>query len=159
MELPYIGRKSKQMVRELRRIIEEHCLHVKPAFFFKCQRRIRSFFPLKDSVPVMMKSDVIYKYTCDCSQSYIGSTTVNLYIRISQHRGLSFRTGKALTRPPNSSIRDHTTICGNIITPDNFSIVDKYPEESGLRILESLYIKRTRPRINECNTAVSLCIW
>ena len=100
----------------------------------------------------------MYKYSCDCSQSYIGSTAVNLYIRISQHMVLSYRTGNALTKPPKSSIRDHTSKCSNRINPENFTIIDRVPEESSLRILESLHIKRIRPRINECNTAVPIYI-
>ena len=132
----------------------EHYPHIEPAFYYKCTNRIRSFFPLKDSTPVMMSSGIIYKYSCDCSQSYIGSTAVNFYIRISQHMGLSYRTGNSLSSPPKSSIRDHVRKCGHGINKNNFSVIDKEAEESSLRILESLHIKRIRPKINECSSAV-----
>ena len=137
-----------------RRVVMEHYPHVDPTFYFRCTNRIRSFFPLKDSTPVMMSSGVIYKYTCDCSQCYIGSTAVNFYIRISQHRGVSFRTGNVLSKPPKSSIREHVSKCGCSINMNNFSVIDKEAEASSLRILESLHIKRMRPKINECGSAV-----
>ena len=105
-----------------------------------------------------MTSGVIYKYSCDCFQSYIGSTAVNLYIRMSQHMGLSYRTGNSLSRPPKSSIREHTARCGNPINKDNFTVIDREPEEASLRILETLHIKRMKPGINECDTAVPTCI-
>ena len=146
------------MIKELRQVVSDHYPHVEPAFYFRCQRKIRSFFPLKDCSPMMMNSGVIYKYTCDCSQSYIGSTAVNLYIRVCQHRGVSFRTGNQLSRPPNSSIRDHCNQCTHPVKKENFSIVDRHPEESSLRILESIHIKKMRPRINECGTAVPLYV-
>ena len=132
----------------------DHYPQIDPSFYFKCSNKIRSYFPLKDRTPVLMSSGVVYKYSCDCSQSYIGSTAVNLYIRISQHMGLSYRTGNELSRPPKSSIREHTVRCGNIITKDKFTVIDRESEESSLRILETLHIKRIKPRINECGQAV-----
>ena len=146
------------MAKELKQVIQDYYPHLEPQFFYRCTNRIGCFFPLKDRTPVLMSSGVIYKYSCDCSQSYIGSTAVNLYIRISQHMRLSYRTGNALGRPPKSSIREHVSKCGHDIKKENFTTIDKEQEESSLRILESLHIKRIRPRINECNSAVPIYI-
>ena len=158
-ELPFIGRKSDNMKKELKSLITNHYPHIEPSFYFKSGRKIASFFPLKDKTPIMMESGVIYTYTCDCSQSYIGSTATNLYIRICQHRGISCRTKEMLKKPVNSSIRDHCSkICKISVNPDNFSIIDRYSRDYDLRILESIYIKKCTPSINECSTAVPLLI-
>ena len=159
LELPFIGKNTETMVRELQSVMSEFYPHIKPNFYFKSQRKIKSFFPLKDVTPVMMDSGLIYKYTCDCSQSYIGSTTTNLYIRICQHEGNSHRTGAPLTNPSSSSIREHCLRCKSAINRQNFSIVDRHDDEGGLRILESIYIKENKPGINECKTAVPLHIY
>ena len=158
-ELPFIGKKSENMIQELRILITDHYPQIKPSFYFRSTRKIRSFFPLKDKTPMMMNSGVIYKYTCDCTQSYIGSTATNLYIRVCQHLGISSRTKENLKKPVNSSIREHCSKkCKTSVKTENFSILDQYPEDHSLRILESIYIKKLNPSINECNAAVPLYI-
>ena len=61
LELPYIGIKTEKMIRELRNMIFTYYPHVNPIFFFKCELKIRSLFPLKDKTPLLMNSGVIYK--------------------------------------------------------------------------------------------------
>ena len=147
------------MIQELRILITDDYPQIKPSFYFRSTRKIRSFFALKDKTPMMMNSGVIYKYTCDCTQSYIGSTATNLYIRVCQHLGISSRTKENLKKPVNSSIREHCSKkCKTSVKTENFSILDQYPEDHSLRILESIYIKKLNPSINECNAAVSLYI-
>ena len=106
-QLPFLGKVSENMIHELRKLIINHYPHVKPSFYFRSVRKIRSFFPLKDKTPIMMDSGVVYNYKCDCTQSYIGSTATNFYIRVCQHRGISFRTKEQLKTPTISSIREH----------------------------------------------------
>ena len=77
---------------------------------------------------------------------------------MNQHMGLSYRTGNILARPPKSSIREHTFICGNPINKEKFTVIDREEEDYSLRILETLHIKRIKPNINECNTAVPTLI-
>ena len=106
----------------------------------------------------MMRSNVIYRYKCDCAQSYIGSTTVQLFVRSAQHRGISHRTKRPLSRPNISSIRDHCESNDHMFKFDNFSILGNTPNDYDLRILESLMIYSHKPTINECSFAVPLNI-
>ena len=72
---------------------------------------IGSLFRFKDHLHLNMLSSVVYKYSCaQCaSGTYVGSTTRALHMRIAEHRGRSFRTGK-LVQSPKSSIREHQRV-------------------------------------------------
>ena len=156
--LPYLGHQSNFLSKELRELIMEFFPQLNPNFYYRCDRKIGSFFNLKDRPDVFMRSNVIYTYKCDCSQSYIGSTSVQLFVRVSQHRGVSFRTGQMLTRPNSSSIRDHCESHNHRFKSQNFSILDYHSNTYSLRQLESLFIHSYKPELNECNFAVPLNI-
>ena len=70
------------------------------------------------------------------------------YMRISEHRGRSYRTEKLLTSPQHSAIRDHALGLSHFIKDSSFKILGQTPNESHLRILESLYIGRHKPKLN-----------
>ena len=156
--LPYLGHQSTLLSKELRELITEFFPQLSANFFYRCDRKLGSFFNLKDRPDVFMRSNIIYNYTCDCSQSYIGSTAVQLFVRTSQHRGVSFRTGQLLARPNSSSIRDHCERYNHQFKAKNFSILDYHSNTYTLRQLESLFIHSYRPELNECNFAVPLNI-
>ena len=80
---------------------------------------------------------------------YVGSTLRALKIRVSEHAGRSFRTGRMLASPPFSSIRIHAEQCDTIVSIDNFKILDYSKNSSDLRILEAMYISKLKPNLNE----------
>ena len=124
-----------------------------------CYICLGDIFNLKDRPAVMMRSDVIYAYKCDsCPQSYVGSTSVNLFIRSAQHRGVSHRTGRFLAKPVKSSIREHCESEDHRFSYDNFSILDTAQNKLDLRILESIHIKKLRPQMNDMESVVPLNI-
>ena len=111
--------------------------------------KIKSFFKYKDSLPKLMTSSVVYSFKCsNCSFEYIGSSIKNLSIRIDEHLGISPRTGRALARPLQSSVRNHRDTCDCIVTKNNFDILCKSNSEQELRITESIYIKLRKPVLN-----------
>ena len=96
-----------------------------------------------------MLSNVIYQFKCCvCNDTYIGSTSKQAKVRISQHLGISYRTGNKLQNPPHSAPRIHSLDKKHCLTNDNFKILDTASNESDLRILESLYIFKNRPKLN-----------
>ena len=68
---------------------------------------IGSLFRFKDHLPLNMLSSVVYKYSCaQCgSGTYAGSTTRALHMRIAEHRGRSFRTGKLVQSPKSYKLQ------------------------------------------------------
>ena len=140
LSLPFLGQNSDNLSRELRSLLNHYFPFLDPIFYFRSHNKIGSWFCLKDRPNPAMRSNVIYQYKCDCDQSYIGSTTVQLFIRCAQHRGFSHRTGRPLSRPSNSSIRDHCDESNHRFKTDKFSIIGSTHNSHDLRILESIYI-------------------
>ena len=106
-----------------------------------------------------MISSAVYKYSCDiCSSDYVGVTSRNLYMRVAEHGGRSFRTNIPLTHPPHSVVREHSEWCGGGVALPNFSILACASNSVDLKILESLYIKQDKPILNSQNSSFPLAI-
>ena len=121
---------------------------------------ISSFFRFKDSLPPMSRSSVVYKYSCPlCGDQYVRSTSRTLFVRASEHGGRSHRTGALLTCPPHSAIRDHCEqTCLGPVSYDDFNILAVAPDLVSLRILESLHIFKSKPKLNDNNSSFPLNI-
>ena len=89
---------------------------------------------------------------------YVGSTCRTLRVRASEHRGFSPRTGKPVQNPGHSSVRLHSERCSGDVSLQDFAIIDGHKNSFDLRILESLYIHRLRPNLNEMSSAYNLRI-
>ena len=101
-----------------------------------------------------MRASLIYKFSCvRCVSEYIGSTTRALCVRVAEHAGRSHRTNHLLTSPPYSSIREHASACDSPVSQDNFSILGSCKNVLDLRILESLYIFKLKPSLNNMQSA------
>ena len=78
----------------------------------------------------------IYKYKCHCyQQCYIGSSSLQLFVRSSKHVGRSFCTDFFLTSLEKSAIRDHNDSKKNILMT-NFSILGNTNNIFDFHILE-----------------------
>ena len=75
-----------------------------------------------------------------------------------EHIGQSSRTGRPLSQPPHSVVRDHSETCKFKLGYDHFSIVDSCKNADSLRILESLYIKKFKPKLNNTVSSHPLLI-
>ena len=107
-QLPFIGTDGAQMPKALLDIIGKFYPQIDPKFSFRHNFTIGSFFKRHTPSDMLVRSSLIYKYTCDCcQQSHISSTFLQLFRRCAQHKEVSFRTGTFLTRSDNSAIRDH----------------------------------------------------
>ena len=103
-----------------------------------------------------MQSCVIYKFCC---ASNVGSTKHCLKIRVDEHSGVSSRTSRPLARPSQSAIRDHTLQCtDNIPNINSFNILCSASSINDLRILESIYIHKLKPNLNEMLSALPLLV-
>ena len=124
---------------------------------FKPAHRIGYFFKFKDSIPLQMRSSVIYNFRCaSCSASYIGQTSRHFKTRISEHKGLSPKTSKALLSPPHSNIREHCLETGHHFSDSDFAIINSGRNRLELNILETLHIKHSSPSLNNMHSSTSL---
>ena len=122
---------------------------------------IGSFYNYKDKLPFAARSSLVYRFSCAaCSASdYVGMTSRSLSARIAEHAGRSIRTGNPLSQPPHSNIRDHAHSCGSPISSEQFSILKHCNSSiSDLKILESLFIFKTKPNLNSQNSSFPLSV-
>ena len=93
--LPYFGHVSDIMKRKIKSLCNRHNLAVRIVFKpFK----VSNYFSLKSRVPLLLRSGVVYRYTCsdDPSYTYIGRTSRHLIKRIKEHGDP--RTASAITQ-------------------------------------------------------------
>ena len=107
-----------------------------------------------------MRSCLVYKFTCPkCNLgTYVGCTKRLLKVRIDSHKGVSYRTGYALSNKENSAIRLHTDRCRHNIEYKDFKILSQAQSQYALPFLESLFIKQLAPKLNNQTTSVPLHI-
>ena len=158
IKLQYLGSHSYHCKKHLIELINRYFPQVNLKIIFTNNCTIGSFFRFKDKIPRLLTSGIIYKYTCgQCQSIYIGETQKQLAFRISQHRGISFRTSQPLGTVTHSKIRDHSINSDHPIKEDNFKIIDS-ATLSDLRILESIYIHKHMPNLNSQGSSHQLFI-
>ena len=60
--------------------------HISLRIVFRPVNRISSFFHFKDRIPMRLRSNVVYKFTCQsCHALYIGKTCQNLHTSVCEH--------------------------------------------------------------------------
>ena len=159
LSIPYFGPQSEKLRHELIKVLEKYF----PSLCFRIvlvnRNTISSMFRFKDSLPCSLRSSLVYSYSCSrCESQYVGETSRLLGMRIAEHMGTSYRTNIPLTVPPHSSIRDHANICNNSIDKNDFKILCSGSGFTDLRILESMYISKLKPTLNDTQSSYPLII-
>ena len=128
----------------MNRIMAKYYPNIELKLYFKCSKRLSNLFRVKDITPYVLKSNVVYKYSCaGCCVSNIGKTSRHLHVRICEHMGVSNLTNSSRLTPPYSAIHEHSKACTKICS-NSFNIE--------LLIKESLLIKDYRPSLNNNNS-------
>ena len=148
--LPFLGKQTDQIRKKIKLVFKTFIPHKEVFVYFKSGFRIKNFFKIKDVTPCVLRSRVIYMYTCaNCQAGYIGQTSRHLCHRIAEHKGTSHLTGKVMKNKVHSNIRDHLNICPNSsINSENFRVLATGSTEHELVIKERLLISRLRPSLN-----------
>ena len=156
----FLGNASKRLSTEMTTLMERYYPQIRLRIIYKSLDRIGNRFKIKDSTPKDCMSCLVYKYTCEsCNAFYIGKTEQHLRSRISQHMGVSDRTGSSMSTPVHSDIRDHCLKHGQEINYDNFTIIDRTFLKSELCTLESLYQKSLKPNIGTHTQSTQLLMY
>ena len=126
-------------------------------FVFVNDNTIGNFLKPSSSLPSNLKSNVIYQFTCtSCNASYVGSTSRWLFHRILEHQGKSVRTGRFLSDPSFSAIRDHSHRLDHPFASTDFRILSTCNSHYDLLTSESLLINKLKPSLNNSSTATPL---
>ena len=83
---------------------------------FQTGNRLKNYFRFKSRVPETLQSNSAYKFKCrSCTASYYGKTYIHVKVQVSQHQGVSPRTGKRVKGMLSMSVRDHMLNCDNTV--------------------------------------------
>ena len=157
--MPYFGVQSEQLKKDLFVLICKFFPNLNIKIILVNKFTIGSLFNYKEKLNDCMRSNVIYKFSCaNCASDYIGMTSRNLFIRICEHAGISFRTNLVLSQPPYSAVREHARSCNNIPNQDHFKIIDSSNNSLDLKLLESLHIQKLKPSLNNTLSSQPLLI-
>ena len=85
-------------------------------------------------------------------------TARTLGTRVDRTRRGQLPKAARLTQPPHSAIRDHRDSCGTPFDTSNFKILANASCTFDLKILESLYIYKTKPILNNQLSSYPLSI-
>ena len=113
---PFMGKMSALVKPGLARSLHKRLPLCKVKIAFKASNSSKNYFRFKDAVPEPLRSCQIYNFTCgSCNASYIGKTFRHMKVRVSEHQGVSPRTGKHLKGTLSTSLRDHMLDCNHIV--------------------------------------------
>ena len=99
---------------KLTKTMSKHMKFCKLRVIFHTNNRLKNYSRFKDFVPEALRSSLIYKFSCgSCTASYIGKTYRHFKVRVSEHQGVSPRTGKPVKGTLSTSVRDHMLVCDN----------------------------------------------
>ena len=160
LKIPYVGEAELALLRRnITSLFRKYYPYINLRLIPFNNYSIKSIFKYKDPIPLLLRSGVVYKYSCPrCLRgTYVGSTIRRLRDRICEHMGISHRTFCRLSGPNHSPILAHVKGCQVSIDCKDFSILSQ-TNPNDLRILESLFIKSLQPTINRDETSVHLRI-
>ncbi len=111
--------------------------------------RLSDFFPFKDRIPFALRSHVVYKYKCQCCGAlYVGQTRRHIHTRISEHMGVSPKTGNKLSVSQMSAVLTHHHFSKHTISDSDFTILTSSNSKFDLEMRESLLISKFKPILN-----------
>ena len=92
---------------------------------FQSKSRLSNFFKFKDSIPLHLRSNLIYKFQCsNCNITYYGETERHLKVTAGEHISTSPLTGKRVNNNKKSSIEDHCLLSGHVCSFEDFNVLN-----------------------------------
>ena len=147
--LPFLGHLSFETRNRLNSCIRNQLPFCSLRIAFQSKTRLSSLFKFKESIPKYFRSHLIYKFSCSCSNAtYYGETGRHLFVRASEHLGITPLTQKRVKNSKKSAIMDHILLEGHNATYNDFLILISENNQFKLHLKESLLIKRDKPELN-----------
>ena len=150
--LPYLGEASLRLRNGIKRSLKKHLPDCKFRFVFKSGAPLASMFKYKDQLASDLCSKLIYQFSCStCHVDYIGCTIRHLRTRVSEHMGISARTGEPRGTHPSdaTAVRQHCLDTGHPISNEDFKVLYNPSQRSLLYISETILIQRNKPSLND----------
>ena len=80
------GVHSSQIQNQINKLFSSAYPHIQIRCTFRPMQRLSAFFRFKDRIPLRLRSRIVYKYKCQCSNAlYVGKTVRHFNKGISEH--------------------------------------------------------------------------
>ena len=161
--LPYLGKLSLEIRNRIKKYVQKHISNCKLMVIFRSQRRLKTLFRFKDSLPQQLQSYIVYRFSCStCNSTYIGKTDRHCHVRWCEHLKLQpFRGGASKNKQKPTAVNSHCTTTGHQATHDDFEVIGRERSRNGyhLKIKESLLIKKLAPSLNKQDSSIPLMLF
>ena len=143
--ISYLGKIPKEFGLQIQSLIKKR-FDTKITIVYKTTK-VQEYFSLKSKTPLILNSNVVYKFTCsyDVNVTYVGTFARHLSIRAGEHLNVS--------RSSKSAIKKHIKKCSLCKTQSNnmkqFKIIRKCQTSYKAKIHEALVIKRSNSVLNK----------
>ena len=106
--LPFFGHLSFEIRNRLNSCIRNQLPSCSLRIAFQSKTHLSSLFKFKESIPKYLRLHLIYKFSCGCcNATYYGQTERHLFVRASEHLGITPLTQKRVKNYKKSAIMDH----------------------------------------------------
>jgi hypothetical protein len=161
IKLPFLGKQSHRMESEINKLIRRCYNSAKARAIFTSPV---NFSPaIKDHIPMLNKSTVIYRFQCHCGNDYVGKTSRRFVDRIKEHvpacvrRFLvdpfdNYKQDNALCNASTKSsvakhLLDNVHTCGKKYSVENFRILRSCKTDFHLKVCEAVHILTLEPTL------------
>ena len=133
--LTYLGMSSLCLRTRLEKSINSNISFCKIKIIFKTSTQLANFFRFKDKIPLRLRSNIDYKFTCGrCNATYYGETCRHFKVRVGEHSDISPLTNKRSKCKKSTAIKDHMLICDQLVSFDDFKVLASSNSEFHLKV-------------------------
>ena len=117
---------------------------------FQSKNLLSSFCKLKDSIPLHLRSNLIYKFQCsNCNITNYDETERRLKVRAGGHISTSPLTGKRVNSNKKPSVKDHCLLSDHVCLFEDFTVLNYESHKFKRLIKESLLVTKDKPLLNK----------
>ena len=157
VKLPFLGTTSFQFWNKLQELFSDKSASCNLRIVFTSPVRVKTFFTIKDKLPKMLVSGLVYKYKCGgCNATCYRKTKHHFKVQIFKRLGIS-RLKKVNIESNNlTAIREQLLCCNYSTSFEDFSILTRKSNDIKVKIMDSLLIARDRLILNKAASSLPL---
>ena len=119
--LPFLGTFSLNLRKRLYQSVSKSLPQGNIKVTFLSKKGLSSFFKFKNSIPLYLRSHLIYKFQySNCNITYYGEIERHSKSRAGEDISRSLLTGKRVNNNKDSSVKDHCLLSGHVCSFDDF---------------------------------------
>ena len=146
LRLPYLGQTSERFFKNIQQLAKQKLNVVIQPIYASC--KVGQYFQLKSQMPLPLRANVEYKFTCsrDVSLTYTGTSSRHLCVKIKKHLDEA--------KSNKSAIKVHIMQCQTCSSRQNSELVSAFSfirkcKTFEAKIHKASMIKRQNPKLNK----------